>query len=298
MELRVTPKILLAACYRAAYLLHHALFLKPGRPLKNSKLVVVGSYRAGGAGKTPFCLWLAKQLAEHNHTVSVLCHSYAFDELRMYKSILSDFIDKGLVKVVGTSNRYRTAQDLDSRASSEFILCDDGFEDSRLHPEVIFRLDWEDEPNRIQQLIPAGKFRSLSRDHQKDNAMTVTLRCNGQTPDLSFKTESITGGSVNHFQVSQGIAVCGLGDPDRFIRTIENAGILITKTIIRPDHDRNFYRTIQKTIRQHPKENLIISEKDSFRLPKKLLLDSRLFIVRQSCQPSRQSIEKIVQVLA
>ena len=47
------------------YKLHHWLFLRPGKPLTHAKLIVVGSFLAGGAGKTPFVIWLA------NHIVSL-----------------------------------------------------------------------------------------------------------------------------------------------------------------------------------------------------------------------------------
>ena len=67
-------RLFLATCYRAIYRLHHAICLRPGKPLGHSRLVVVGSYRTGGAGKTPFCTWLAETLSAHEKHVAILCH--------------------------------------------------------------------------------------------------------------------------------------------------------------------------------------------------------------------------------
>ena len=78
-------RLVLAICYRALYRLHHAICLRPGEPLRHSRLVVVGAYRTGGAGKTPFSTWLAETLSAHEKHVAILCHEYAYDEAAMLR---------------------------------------------------------------------------------------------------------------------------------------------------------------------------------------------------------------------
>lgn len=275
---------IIAAYYWAAYSLHHALCLRPGKPLKHSRLVVVGSYRTGGAGKTPFSLWLAKNLLAHGKTVAVLCHEYAYDEIAFMKSELKGF---QYASVIGTRNRYMTAQLLDKAETKEFkgspdyIICDDGFEDSRLRPYKIFRLDWENEPTDINELIPAGKFRSLKQDHRRDEAITTAIRCYGTSPDVAFQIYDITNAAGEYPKYRQSIAVCGLGDPKRFVQDLKRAEYPPRKCITCPDHDRNFSKKLSGVLLKYPQENIIISEKDSYRLSQDLLRNPQIFVAKQ-----------------
>lgn len=302
---------IIAAYYWAAYSLHHKLFLRPGRPLKNSRLFVIGSFRAGGAGKTPFCLWLAERLAARGKRVAILCHKKAFDEILMYRHRLKEQIQQGQVEVISTDNRYRTARELDRRTGgkpeknsgtrhpkvSDFILCDDGFEDSRLRPDVIFRMDWEKAPTAVEQLIPAGHFRSLRQDHYRSEDRTIAIRCFGTNPDVLFNIDSIANCNGDFPQHRQSIVVCGLGDPERFIHDLKRAEFIPQKTILRPDHDRNFSKILTEILRQNFHQNIVLSEKDAFRLPKEILKDPKIFIARQTIQvygPIRDQINRVL----
>lgn len=300
---------ILAAYYWAAYSLHHMFFLRPDKSLKNSKLVVIGSFRTGGAGKTPFCLWRAQELLKQGNTVAILCHKFAFDEIRMYKERLASFIQQGQAKVLGTGNRYETAHQLDSqgpKAAPNYILCDDGFEDSRLRPDVIYRLDWEVAPTDVNQLIPAGKFRSLWQDHKKDESRTIVLKCYGTNPDVLFQIESIANASGHMPEASlqqtgtdlsqqkgsseyrQTIAICGIGDPERFLSDLKKAEYPPDKTIICPDHDKNFQEKVLAALKKYPSANIIITEKDSLRLSSDILENSQIFVARQSVSVTKK----------
>ena len=91
----------LALIYRILYKLHHWLFLRPGKPLAHAKLIVVGSFLAGGAGKTPFTIWLANHIVSlyKNKKIAVLCHARAQDEFELLKEKLP------WATVVATPNR-------------------------------------------------------------------------------------------------------------------------------------------------------------------------------------------------
>ena len=115
----------IALCYHAIYLLHHALCLRPGTPLQHSQLIVVGSFRTGGAGKTPFCIWLCRHLAAQGKTVALLAHEYAFDEIALLRQ---KFASDAHIQVFATKNRYRLAHELDRSQKFDCIVCDDGFD--------------------------------------------------------------------------------------------------------------------------------------------------------------------------
>ena len=176
-------RLFLALCYRAVYLLHHALCLRPGAPLQNSKLIVIGSFRTGGAGKTPFCIWVCNHLASQGKSVALLAHEYAFDEIAMLRQ---KFSGNARVQVFATRNRYRLAHKLDKSRKFDCIVCDDGFEDSRLVGATTLLLQWEPLPTKISELWPCGKMRSLAKDHDIKSTKFRTLPREGTHPDLRF----------------------------------------------------------------------------------------------------------------
>ncbi|WP_298767316.1 tetraacyldisaccharide 4'-kinase [uncultured Fibrobacter sp.] len=276
-------RILIAACYRAAYLLHHKLFLRKGKPLQHSKLVVVGSYLTGGAGKTPFCMWLADHVASGGKKVAILCHPYAYDEAEMLRR---RFAGHPLVQVVVTGNRYRTARKLDRTRQFGTILCDDGFEDSRLAGATFFVLLWGKPPTQLRDLWPIGKNRSLRKDH----GSVIELQCSGAAPDIRFVLQGFSNqdrvqpGSPRHptGDYRQVNLFCGVGDPVRFLRDVQSVGIKIQRSIFRRDHDRNFAKAFAQELANHRNEDYIISQKDAARLPDNFAQKSQVFIANQT----------------
>ncbi|WP_405332779.1 tetraacyldisaccharide 4'-kinase [Fibrobacter sp.] len=258
-------------CYRALYRLHHALCLRPGKPLGHSRLVVVGSYRTGGAGKTPFCTWLAETLSAQGKRVAILCHEYAYDEAAMLRE---HFAADPKVKIFTTRNRYRLAHEQDRAQEFDFIVCDDGFEDSRLVGATTFVLLWENAPTRLRELWPLGNARSLAKDHSGHHSgSTVEIRCSETAPEIRFVLDNITNrkgeglrsvhGSAHYRQIN---IFCGIGDPERLCNDIQKQGITITDKIFLKDHDRCFSNKLNKALQENPQSAFIITEKDAARL--------------------------------
>lgn len=274
-------RLLAAFLYRAVYQLHHLFFLRPGKPLRHSQLVVVGGYRTGGAGKTPFCMWLAQYAAAKGNRVAVLCHRYAFDEIEMLQR---QFADIPLVTVYATQNRYREAHRLDDSREFDIILCDDGFEDSRLVGAVAVQLLWEPVPTRVTDLWPMGVARSLGQDHR---GRQIELRCVGDNPDVRFvvdKVFNLESEMTLAPQTARVNVMCGLGDPERFCNDVCAYGLDVDKKFFLRDHDKNFVRKLEDSLRKYPDEFFVISQKDAARLPKTGFSAnySRVFVATQN----------------
>ena len=277
-----------AAFYRIAYKLHHKLFLRPKPPIQ-TPVIIVGSYLAGGAGKTPFTIWLAKYLYKQGNRVAILCHSAAWDEFimmqRVFESIQSSPAESSQIKVFATKNRYSTAKEIQDKC--DIILCDDGFEDTRFTGVRYICLNWQEPPTSWKSLLPNGPFRSLKQDH--DESKITHIRCfdaDSQTPDIRFYIKSIT----NYIPGKPLFAtlICGLGSPKRFIDDIgtfaASTGIQINKVITRPDHDKHFAQVVQKEISYG--NDIIISQKDACRLPQINLEHPKLHIAIQEIEVS------------
>ena len=280
-------KICLAGIYRIAYKFHHLICLKPGKPLEHARLVVVGSHLAGGAGKTPFCAWLAENLhsgalapactepSRPGPRIAILCHSAAADEAKMLREKLP------FATVVTTSNRYRTAHELDR--DFDFIICDDGFEDTRLTGATVIRLDRDILPRHIRDLVPAGKYRSLAQDHAKP-ALALG------PADVQHRISGIVNAAGSPCPALP-IAVCGIGDPERFRKDLADYGTAPSKLIATPDHCKNFEKHLLQAIREG--HHAVITEKDSTRLRNEIRQNPAVFVARQQTTVSDTAFQAI-----
>ena len=281
---------IVARCYHVAYKLHHRLCLRPGKPLAHAQLIVVGSYLAGGAGKTPFTAWLAQyistqfisaQFIQKNSAgstgkesagkecagekpaaprIAILCHRKAKDEVAMLRQQLAG---SSHIQVYATGNRYRTALELDK--NFDYVICDDGFEDTRLVNAKVISLDWGEPPTHIADLLPAGKCRSLLQDH---DAPALILQC-GEPADI--------------------------GNPERFRENLAAFGISPAEFVARPDHDKHFEQIINRLTTRG--KTVIITAKDANRLPCSLINNPRIFTAYQQVNISEQAISRLRDAL-
>jgi tetraacyldisaccharide 4'-kinase len=279
-----------AAIYRIAYKLHHKLFLRPQPPIK-TPVIIVGSYLAGGAGKTPFTIWLAKRLQEQGKRVAVLCHSDAWDEFIMMQREFQSG-EHPQIKAFATRNRYKTAKEIQDKF--DIILCDDGFEDSRFTGAHRICLDWEEPPTSWTKLWPAGPFRSLKQDH--DESEIIHLDCVGNnghcvnSPAINFSIESITNFAAG--KPLTATAICGLGNRKRFVEDIRAFGINVEKAIVRRDHDKRFHQIVQAELAQD--KDIVISQKDACRLQQSLLAHPKLHTAIQKITVSDNILKKLL----
>lgn len=262
--------------YHVAYKLHHKIFLKPGRPLVHAKLYIVGSFLAGGAGKTPFSIFLAQKIQSTKGAstrIAILCHSKAQDEALMLRQKIPS------VKTIPTSNRYKTAHAIDK--DFDYIICDDGFEDSRFTNAHVIRLDWGQIPQRIQELIPTGKCRSLAKDHPEQAKI---LQCAGQNPDIEFTINNIVNFAGEKISCPSPSVICGIGNPERFVKNLRSYGIQPGAVFIRPDHDRYFEQKISKFL----DSPVIITEKDWHRLSNAQKSNPNIFVAYQQTRLNKE----------
>ena len=269
--------------YRIAYVIHHRLCLRPGRPTSHAQVVIVGAYRNGGAGKTPFCIWLANKLCDHGKKVAVLCHATAQDEAKLLKNKLPR------CTVLATRNRYTAAHKLDP--DFDIILCDDGFEDSRLQFAKAICLEWDDEPHGIADLFPTGRARSLVKDHKN---ITLRLKCAGATPDVRFCIQQIRNAQGNAPEAPVTLVV-GIGDPERFFGDMEHTGLQIHKALALRDHDKGIKNIVSKLLAGG--QNVVTTEKDACRLSPDSTAHAKLFVAVQSVDIAEDAREKIMALL-
>lgn len=259
--------------------------------LGHAQVLVVGAYEIGGAGKTPFCDWLAQELTSRGYKVAILCHKIAHDEQKLLEKKLSGRT------VVATNNRYKAACKLDP--DFDIILCDDGFEDSRLDFAQAICLDWGNSPRGLRDLFPAGRARSLPEDHAN---VVATLFCSGDSPDVNFRISEISNAKGQSFQqvfqketLSEApVLVAGIGDPGRFFDDVRTYGINAARTISLRDHDPRLAKTIAPLLENG--KAVIITEKDACRLDETMRSKENLFVAKQTTTISDAGMLKLKRI--
>ena len=224
--------------------------------------------------------------------MALLAHEYAFDEVAMLRQ---KFANNARIQVFATRNRYRLAHELDRSQKFDCIVCDDGFEDSRLVGAITILLLWEPLPTKISELWPCGKMRSLAKDHDLDSPMVRILRCDDGNPAVKFVVDKVlhyaTGEKINRKKAN---VACGLGNPERFCKDLQNFGIEIERQFFFKDHSKSFAAQFEQILQKNPQDAFVISEKDAARLPAEFIqknVNSLIFVASQTTEISPEATQ-------
>ncbi len=142
----------------------------------------VGNISAGGTGKTPAVVWLARELERRGRRVGLLSRGYGAqpgelnDEARMLTRSLSD------IAHVQNRNRVQGARELVSRGVDAIVL-DDGFQHRRLARDVDLVLvdatrPWglarDSKGSSVRALLPRGLLREKPGALARADAIVLT----------------------------------------------------------------------------------------------------------------------------
>lgn len=284
----LTPAIPL---YRAAVGVKNAAYdrgwLRP-RALADP-VISVGNLSTGGAGKTPFVIYLASQLRARGLRPDVLSRGYG--RAGSAKAERAERVDPA-----GTANHYGDeplliqratgipvyvgARRLDAGLLAEMEageeervhLLDDGFQHRQLARSVdIVVLHAQDFTDR---LLPAGHLReplsALRRSH------VTVLR--DEHREFAARVEALTGCAPwvvrRDLQVEANAArplvFCGLARPQEFFRDLRAHGVTPVAEIAFPDHHRYTAADVRRLLDAAQKsgaDGLITTDKDAVKLP-------------------------------
>ncbi len=206
-------------------------------------VVSIGNITCGGTGKTPLVQLLAERFQDRK--VAVLTRGYGkiADEAMLHQR-------KGLQVYIG-KNRAKLAKKIDA----DLIILDDGFQHRKLSRDfdiVLIR-------RQKMHYLPWGFLRDSPRRLKRAD-LTLAL---GEEIDLILKRivdlkgnviESIRGLSVALF--------CGIANPKKFKKTVEDLGAKVESMTIFADHG------IPDLAKLPQAKVYICTEKDFVKLPK------------------------------
>ena len=253
-------------------------------------IICIGNLVAGGSGKTPLALNIAKHLQKKGKIVHFLSRGYGGEEKGplLVDVEIHDFTCVGDEPLILASqaptwvSRDRRAGCLAAaKAGAEIIIMDDGFQNPKVIKDYSIVVVDGEYGFGNQKLIPAGPLREpiprgLARAHAvvvvgEDRAGTsIFFTRHGLSP---LSTRLIPTKLPNTIKDKPVVLFAGIGFPEKFFKTISNLGYNVVRKISYADHhpyscsDIDYLRNVAKK-----NEAILLStEKDAQRLPKSFL---------------------------
>jgi tetraacyldisaccharide 4'-kinase len=262
----------------------------------------VGNLTAGGTGKTPFVEYLAGFLRERGWLVAVLSRGYGGDEALLLEENLPD------VPHLQGPDRAALAAVAVEELESEVLVLDDGFQHRRLARDLDVVLLDATCPWGFGHLLPRGLLREPASGLRRADAVVLT-RCDQATPadlealrrrvaklaqgvvvaetvheplallqgsDASTSSQALRGQAV--------AAVCGIGNPEAFRRTLAGLGANLVDFRVYPDHHaytRPDVEELRDWARSLPEDSVVVTtQKDMVKLRLAELGGRPLFALR------------------
>ncbi len=223
-------------------------------------VVVVGNVAVGGAGKTPFTIWLVEQLRAWGWRPGVISRGYGgrapnYPLLVTSGSDAAECGDEPLliarrtgVPLIVDPNRLRAAQQLERRADVDIIVADDGLQHYRLPRDLEICVVDGRRGLGNGWLLPAGPLRESA--DRLDQVDLVVVNGGGWSAAGAVPCLKMQLGLTDAWPLAGGVpmplfrwrgkpvhAVAGIGHPQRFFDALAAEGLEVIAHPF-PDHHR------------------------------------------------------------
>jgi tetraacyldisaccharide 4'-kinase len=223
-------------------------------------VISIGNLTAGGTGKTPTAIFLAKRLREQGIRVAILSRGYKAlqdgmnDEAKEVESRLPD------VPHLQSPDRTASASVAVEELEMEMLLLDDGFQHRRLGRDLDIVLLDATRPFGYGHLLPLGLLRE-PRSALRRADMILATRCDQvesqklaeirtlvqrinpraawiETEHAGVEWYQSSGATlpVDAFRGRRVIAISAIGNPRAFHKTLDSLGVEVAVPLVFPDH--------------------------------------------------------------
>ncbi|MDX1432506.1 MAG: tetraacyldisaccharide 4'-kinase [Gammaproteobacteria bacterium] len=243
---------LYCAGMRARSAAYHSGLFASGRV--GVPVIVVGNLSVGGTGKTPLVVWITRYLESQGLRPGVVCRGYRGRAQKWPQQVRADsdpiMVGDEPVLIARTSgcpvaadpDRLRAARTLVSHVECDVLVSDDGLQHLAMGRDVEIAVIDGTRRHGNGRCLPAGPLREPVSRLDSVDLVVVNGAALGNEFGMRLVTmpaESLPQASITRplerFVGEPVHAVCGIGAPQRFFDTLEQAGL----TLIRhpfPDH--------------------------------------------------------------
>jgi tetraacyldisaccharide 4'-kinase len=248
----------------------------------------VGNYHLGGAGKTPTVLALVGLLRDLGETPVVLSRGYGG---RLHGPVMvdperhlaSDVGDEPLmlartVPVAVARERIEGLALAKSKAATVIVM-DDGFQNPAIAKDVSLIVIDASRGLGNAKVFPAGPLRApLPPQIERTDALivigegsaaaTVAARVSAQDRPVLTARLKADDATASRLRGQRALAFAGIGDPDRFFRTLRGCGVEVVRERAFADHHPFTQVEIESLISEARRNGwtVVTTEKDLARL--------------------------------
>jgi tetraacyldisaccharide 4'-kinase len=284
-------------------------------------VIVVGNVFIGGTGKTPFVVWLVEALHNAGFVPGVISRGYGTGIARPQAvscaSLPGQVGDEpvliacaaGCPVAVGSDRAEVAAFLLASHPEVNVVISDDGLQHYGLQRDIeIVLFDARGAGNGW--LLPAGPLREpagRARDFTVMNSphmppgmpadtwqMLLAPRAAEQLKDRSHRCTLSLLAPADGSPKPRILAAAGIGNPDRFFRTLDEAGLVFERMVLR-DH----YVFAADTFANVKADLILITEKDAVKCQHIAALknDTRIWVLPVSAVIDQKLADRILEKL-
>jgi tetraacyldisaccharide 4'-kinase len=258
--------------------LRNRLYDRGVLPLQMAPIPVisVGNLTVGGSGKTPFSAWLVHELRSRGQKPALVARGYGQDEMVLHRRWNPDCL------VLAQEDRAYGAWKASKKGASVVVL-DDGFQHRRLGRDLDIVLVASTTPRKARRL-PRGPFREdfsavtragivvLTQKGKNDSTLEMEMLLDPFLREPPVKVcfcpkgwMDLTGGPS---EAPEGdyLAVCGIGEPDGFSRTLMETTGRPGELLTFPDHHDYTWANVIEIQNRLRGRTLVTTEKDAVKL--------------------------------
>lgn len=259
---------------------------KSNNPKIDLPVLCIGNFTLGGAGKTPVAIALAIEAKKLGLQPGIVSRGYGgqYDNMHIVNA-QNDTADKvgdeplllaRHAQVALSPNRYLGARKL-QEIGCNFIIMDDGFQSRRLYMDYALLVVDALRGFGNQAVFPAGPLRAPLRTQlvYTDSVLVVgqghamvSVIDHLKTVKMPLHFGHLIPKSIQDVNAKKFLAFAGIGNPDKFFKSIVELGGIVEKTMVFADHHVFNDKDIDDIIHAAKTDNLLLATtaKDFVRL--------------------------------
>ena len=212
-------------------------------------VVIVGNISVGGTGKTPFTLWLCRQLLAEGIKPGIISRGYGAKINKPITvtatSTANEVGDEPLLlarrsrcPVVVCPDRVAAGRALLAQHNVDMVICDDGLQHYRLARNIEIVLVDGKRGFGNGLLLPAGPLRE---PRSRLSTVELIIANSGYIAEADYQMQ-LSCGSAKSLLAETPLLPCevtlvaGIGNPQRFLLTAQQAGFTVVEQRFFADH--------------------------------------------------------------
>ena len=240
-------------------------------------VIIIGNITVGGTGKTPLVAWLARYLRGKGYKPGIISRGYGGQASSWPQQVRPDSDpavvgDEAVLLATKTGcpmavapDRVEAANALIKHSDCDVIISDDGLQHYALQRDIEIAVI--DGVRRFGSgfLLPAGPLREPAGRLQEVDLVVVNGLGKGQEHPMRMLPGDVRNllnsgkvCAIDEFRSQTVHAVAGIGNPERFFRSLQDAGLQVEPHSF-PDH----YRYRPGDIRFGDDRPVFMTEKDA-----------------------------------